>query len=106
VPGSPKPERGFGSVSVAVDGRYTEVAMTVPPSRRSVVIAGLKKIDPLRTHRIDQPMFLGDAARPRIGKNVSQRFGFSDALERIPHHRFHEVNQSKGDAAIIFDPVS
>ena len=72
----------------------------------SIVVAGLEKIDPSGADRIDQSMFFGDAAGPRAGQHVFQRFRFPDALKWISHCGFDQVQDSQGDPAIGLDPVA
>lgn len=68
------------------------------------MVSGLKEINTAGTHRVDQPMFLTDPARPGPREDVPQRFRFTDSLERIPHDRFNQVENPEGYAPVCFDP--
>ena len=70
------------------------------------MVPGLKKIDALSAHGVDQPMLFGDPPRPRPREYVFQRLRFTDALERIPHNRLHQVENPKPHATIRLHPVT
>lgn len=73
---------------------------------RSVVVSGLKKIDALSAHRVDQPMLFGDPARPSPREYVLEGLRFADTLERIAHNRLHQIENPKRHATIRLDPVT
>ena len=70
------------------------------------MITSLKKINRFVADPVYQPMFLRDAPRPTTCEQISERFGFARALERIPHHRFDQIQHSDCDAPVGFDPIS
>lgn len=72
--------------------------------RHLVVVSGLKEIDRFIGNAVDQPVFLGDTTRPAAGEHMSQRFGLSRAFERITHDCLYKIEDSYGDAALVFDP--
>jgi hypothetical protein len=68
------------------------------------MVSRLEEIDPVIRDAIYQAMFLSNAARPTTGQHVFQRFGFTHAFERIAHYRVDQIEDSDGDAALVFDP--
>jgi hypothetical protein len=68
------------------------------------VVSSLEEIDRPIGDTIDQTVFLSDAARPTAGEHIFQRFGLSRAFERIPHGCLNEIEDSDGDAPLVFDP--
>jgi hypothetical protein len=69
-----------------------------------IVISGLEEIDLVISDAIDQSVFLSNASRPTTRQNVFQRFGFTQAFERIAHYCVDKIKDSDGDAALVFDP--
>ncbi len=58
------------------------------------MVTALQEIDPVGTYRIDQPMFLGDAARSGSREDIFQGLGFADALKRILEDRLDQVEHA------------
>lgn len=72
---------------------------------RSIVVAGLEKIDSIGPHEIHDAVLLRDATRPRIRCEVAQRLWPTDALKRITPHRLDKIDDTQSDASIILNPV-
>jgi hypothetical protein len=53
-----------------------------------------------------ESMLLGDPPRPAAGEKVFQRFGFAGSGERVTHDGFDQLQRSRRDAAVGFDPVA
>lgn len=70
------------------------------------MVPRLEEIDPIGAYRINQPMLLGNAARPGSGQNVFQRFRLADAVERLPHYGLHQVHNPERHPAIRLGPVA
>ena len=70
------------------------------------MIPPLQKIHPVIAHQIHQPVFLGDASGPDAGRQVFERFGFADALERVAHDGFDQFQDAQGHAAVGLNPVT
>jgi hypothetical protein len=73
-------------------------------TKKLVVIAAHKEIDPIIPHEIHEPMLLCDSARPNMRAHVAQRLRLSDAAERIAHDGIHEVQDTQRDTAVRLDP--
>jgi len=71
---------------------------------RSVVVAGLEKVDAFVGHAVDEPVFLGDATGPASGEAVAEGFGLAESPEWIAHHGFDEVQDAEGGVAVGPDP--
>lgn len=73
---------------------------------RSIVVSALEEIDCVIGDAVHQTVFLSDSPRPAAAEQVFQRFGFPRAFEGVPHDRIHEIQNSHGDRALVFDPKS
>jgi hypothetical protein len=74
-------------------------------SQRSVVVASLKKVDPVVRDVIYKPMLLSDSPRPATFKHVAKRLRLSYTLKRIAHNCLDQIKDPEGSVAIGFDPV-
>ena len=74
--------------------------------QRSVVIAGLQELDAVVAYPVDQPVLLGNAARPAAGERLPERFRLSNALKRISERRLNHFEDSRGYVAVSLDPVA
>src|ERR1051325_6980647 len=72
----------------------------------SVVIARLQELDPIVRDEINDPMFLGETARPSSSGQVFERLGLADPGERIAHDRFDEIEGTERDFAVGLYPVA
>jgi len=82
--------------------------ITLPPPRTSgpsVVVTCLKKINSPFADAVDQPVFLGDPARPAACQNELQWLRLADTRERIFHRRLHQLQRPKRCLPIRFHPV-
>ncbi len=71
-----------------------------------IVVPGLKEIDCFIGHAVYEAMLLSDPSGPTTAEDVFQRFGFSEALEWIPHDGINQIKDSQSDSALVFDPKS
>jgi len=69
------------------------------------VVVALEEID-LIGDAVDEAVVLSDSPGPTAAEHVFQRFGFSEAFERVPHDRVHQIKDSPRDSAPVFDPKS
>ena len=70
----------------------------------SVVIATHQEVDTIVTHEVDEAVLLGNATGPDVGPEMLDGFGLSDALKGVAHHRFDELEDPEGNAAIGLNP--
>src|SRR5436305_1227048 len=70
----------------------------------SVVIAGLKELDSILRHKVNQPMLLGKAPRPRSSSQILQRLRLPDSRERIAKDRFDKIESTKRHLPVVGNP--
>lgn len=58
------------------------------------MIPGLKEIDTVPSHPIDQPVFPVDTARPRTSKLVLEGFRLTDAGERLSQNGVNKLQNA------------
>jgi hypothetical protein len=68
------------------------------------MIPGLQKINPIVRDEVNDPMLLGQAARPGPRENVLQGLGLPDPRERLSQKRLDELEQAQGDLSIVLNP--
>ena len=56
---------------------------------KSVVVPGLKEVNPLCSYRVDQAVFLADPPGPDSGTEVLEWLGFPKPVKRIAQHCIH-----------------
>lgn len=71
-----------------------------------VMIACLKKIDPISTHKIHEAVLLRDATGPCPLREVLQWFRFADTHKRIAHDCLNQIKDAKRDRPVHRDPVA
>src|SRR5271165_3704964 len=78
------------------------------PQRRflSVVVASLKKIDSILADPVNKPVFLCNPPRPATRQHELQRFGLPDTRKRIPHRRFHKLQNAECGLAVSSYPIA
>ena len=79
--------------------------MGTRPQIGSVVAARLEKIDAFFPQEVHEPVFLGHLSRPRPGRQVLQRLGFSDAGEWIAQDSLNHPERPDSRLAVHFHPV-
>jgi hypothetical protein len=70
------------------------------------VILSLEEIDGIIGDAVYEAVLLSDSPGPAAAEHVFQRFGFSNAFERVSHDRIHQIKYSQRDSALVFDPKS
>jgi hypothetical protein len=70
------------------------------------VVFALEEIDCFIGDAVHEAVFLSDSPGPTAAEYVFQRFGFSEAFERVPHDRINQIRDSHRDSAFVFDPKS
>jgi hypothetical protein len=68
------------------------------------MIAGLEEVDLVATDKVDNPVLLGEPARPGARWEELERFRFSNASKRVAKYGLHDGENSKGDLPVGFDP--
>jgi hypothetical protein len=68
------------------------------------VVFGLEEIDCFIGDAVYEAVLLSDSPGPTAAEYIFQRFGFSEALKRVPHDRINEIQDSHRDSALVFDP--
>ena len=69
-----------------------------------IVIPALQEIDCTFVHPVNQAVFLGDSAGPRLTREVFQGFGFARSAKRVPGRRFHEIEHSQRRFRVASNP--
>ena len=69
-----------------------------------IMVSCLQEIDLLIAHQIDQPMLLGNAARPGVGHEILERLRFSDARKWIAGNGFNQLEDTQCGRAISLNP--
>jgi len=69
------------------------------------MISGLNEINAIMADHIDQAVFLGDAPGPDIRAEELEGFGLTDALKRVTHDRFDQLENPKSCFPVGFHPV-
>jgi hypothetical protein len=101
----PAPRPAADSIVTASERRGGLRAAPFSWGERSVVVPRHQDVDPLPAHQIDEPVLLGDAARPAPLHVEAQRLGLADPHERFTKHVLDEQQDAKGDGAVGADPV-
>lgn len=70
------------------------------------MVLALEEIDCFIGDAVYEAVLLSDSPGPTAAEHVFQRFGFSEAFERVPHDRINQVKDSYRDSALVFDPKS
>jgi len=70
------------------------------------MIAGLQEIYPVGAYSIDQPVFLGEAARPASRKHVFQWLGLTNASEQVAQNTLDKVEGPECGFAVGRDPIT
>jgi hypothetical protein len=83
------------------DGTSSQHSM----SQHSIVVACLKEINAFDADAVHQSMFLRNPPRPTASQQISQRLGFSWALEGIAQHRFDQIQYSDRGTPVALDPI-
>jgi hypothetical protein len=68
------------------------------------VIAGLEEVDLVATDEVDNPVLLGEPARPGAGREELERFRFADASKRVAKYGLDDRENSECDPPVGFDP--
>src|SRR3954452_12353068 len=87
--------------------RLQEGRTQVRPSfarTRSVVIAGLKELDAIVRHEVNQPMLLRKSPGPRSGSQILQRLRLPDSREWVAKDGFNKVERTKRDFPFVSNP--
>lgn len=70
------------------------------------MIPTLEKIDPVIADKIDNAMFLGEAAGPDARGEILEWLRLADAGEGIAHDGLYQVEGAERHLAVSFDPVA
>ena len=89
---------------IPIGSTFQVQALLYSESQGSVVVAPLQKFDPIRLDEIDAAVLPADATRPDARTEVLERFGLTDARNRIAQHGTHPLQQAEGCPAIGVDP--
>ena len=68
------------------------------------MVSRLQEIDTASGDQVHQPVLLGKPPRPRAGGQEPERFWLAYAFERVAHDGCDEIQGSKRQPAIRFDP--
>jgi hypothetical protein len=70
------------------------------------MVARLKKIDAVVSHKVDQPVLVRNPARPCARQQMPQRLGLPYPGEWFPQHSLDQIQDPHGDLTIAFKPMN
>ena len=73
---------------------------------RSVVVAGLEKLDAVSEDFVNEAIRLVDPTRPHVASEVFERFWLANTGEGISQHCLDQIQDAQGSLAIGVDPVA
>jgi hypothetical protein len=68
------------------------------------VVARLKKINSLCSHRINEPVLLGDSSGPSSSQFMLEGFRFADPVKGVSQDILNELQDAESGIAIRFHP--
>ncbi len=65
-----------------------------------------EQIHDIVVHAIYESIFLGDASRPEVRTQMTERLGLSKSREGIPQRRLDQVEQPERRFPVRLDPIA
>ena len=81
------------------------IGLMRPRVPRSVVVAGLEKLDAVLEDLVHQAVGLVASARPDVPAEMLERLRLADAGERIAQHHLHQIQHAERRPAVGVDPM-